>query len=189
MRMAVSEEEAFVEFAKIFGPRLRAFFINRGLSVTDAEDLSVTCVTDISLKVDKYTPVKEGGFAAWVFTLARHAMIDWLRRRRATEPLPETLATPDQFNDDEDEPNMEAILAVRDALSQLSEDDRTLILLRDLGEKSSYTEIGERLGLRTDAIRVRHHRALKKLKGLLEKDPQIIKLLNRENNRGAQKTI
>jgi RNA polymerase sigma-70 factor (ECF subfamily) len=178
-RMLYLEEEAFAEFAEIFGPRLMAFFVRRGLSVGDAEDLSVSCVTDISLKVDKYTALREGGFTSWVFALARNALADWWRSHRPAEPLPENFSSPVQESED-GEPVSEVVVAVRQALNLLSESDRSVILLRELEGRYTYDEIAERLGIRAEAARVRHHRALKRLKAILEEDPRIVKFISKD---------
>jgi hypothetical protein len=61
-RMAALEDDGFREFALYFGPRFRAFFLRRGLPEMEAEDLSVSCVTDVSLKIDKYDPHRGGHF-------------------------------------------------------------------------------------------------------------------------------
>jgi RNA polymerase sigma-70 factor (ECF subfamily) len=171
-RMAASEEQAFVEFADTFGPRFRSFFIKRGLSSSNAEDLTASCITDIALKVEKYKAIREGGFEAWVFTLARNYLIDWLRAQRHSEPLSDDLAAPTP-SDAEIDLEQDVVLAVGDALSQLSETDQMLIRLRHLVEDHTYAEIGEHLGISTEAARVRHFRALKRLKALLETDERI----------------
>lgn len=178
-RMAAAEEDAFAEFVVTFGPRLRAFFIKKGLAASDAEDLSVSCVTDIALKVDKYKSLREGGFEAWVFTLARHSLIDLLRSRRNTEPLSASLTA--QVADEEEDAGSEfAIsLAVRDAVARLSAPDQLLIRLRHLEAESTYQEIATHLGISTEAARVRHFRAMKRLKSLLETDGRISRFLER----------
>lgn len=188
-RMLGFEDEAFLEFAEIFGPRLRSFFIRRGLPAGEADDLSVSCVTDISLKVNKYTSVREGGFSSWVFALAHNSMADWWRARHASEPMPENLgAAPPQQQSDEGgeggEGDSEVVLAVRHALSLLSESDRSVVMLREMGGDYAFDEIGELLGIRGDAARVRHHRALKKLKAILEEDPRVAKFIGRRQERG-----
>ncbi|HEX7788564.1 MAG TPA: sigma factor, partial [Methylomirabilota bacterium] len=116
------EEDAYREFAGYFGPRFRAFFLSRGLPVGETEDLATNCVTDIALKVGKYDPSRGGGrFEAWVFTLARRALVDWWRRRRAAEPLPDDLAFPEAVDEPTD--NLaEAVDALREALAKLSAD-------------------------------------------------------------------
>jgi RNA polymerase sigma factor (sigma-70 family) len=180
-RMHASEENAFLEFSREFGPRIKAFFVSRGLSVSDAEDLSVTCVTDISINIHKYTSVREGGFIAWIFTVAYNRLIDWRRRqKRITEPLSETLEAPSEINTLEH--NLDIVLAVREALTNLPERDQMVILLRDLDGEYSYAAIGEQLGMTTEASRVCHHRALKKLREILEKDHRITGWLKQESH-------
>jgi len=170
-RMIDLEEEAYKQFAQIFCPRLRAFFIRRGLTEMDAEDLAGSCVTDIALKVRKYRQVTEGGFRGWVFTLARHTLADWRQRHQPTEELPDDVAAP--LDDDQASVNLTIVLAVEEALSEFSELDRSLLLLRNLQEKGTYAAFGELHGMSEGAIRVRHFRAKKQLKAILEKDPRL----------------
>ena len=127
------EEDAYREFASYFGPRFRTFFLNRGLPMGEAEDLATNCVTDIALKVGKYDPSCAGGhFEAWVFTLARRALIDSWRRRRAAEPLPAELLFPEGFDEHSDK-LADAVDALREAFAKLSADDQALVGFRDLG--------------------------------------------------------
>lgn len=170
------EEAAYREFASYFGPRFRTFFLSRGLPGGEAEDLATDCVTDIALKVGKYDPSRGGGhFQAWVFTLARRALIDWWRRRQATEPLPDDLVFPEDFDERSD--NLaEAVDALREAFARLSADDQALVGFR-AGGMEPYSGIAKRLGIQPEAARVRHHRALRRLRAMLEPDPRIQRLL------------
>lgn len=178
-RMTASDERAYVEFADTYGPRLRAFFMRRGLNSGDAEDLAVSCVTDIALKVDQYHSRKPGGFTAWVFTIARNRLIDRIRARKNTEPLNENLAAPDP-PDFDIVPDSDASEAVDEAMAQLSSNDRLVVTLRHIVEEHSYEEIGRKLNISSEAARVRHHRALKRLKSILEKDNRISRRLLRQ---------
>ena len=172
-RMAAFEEQAYVEFADMFGPRLRAFFVKRGLAGADAEDLAVSCVTDIALKIDKYHSQARGAFAAWVFTVARNYMIDWLRATKTAEPLPETLpAAPADFNS-EDEIDLNVAQAVTEALAMLSPSDQSLIKLRYFAVAQDFGEIAEALDITRETARVRHSRAIRKLRAILELDERI----------------
>jgi|SRR2546423_11397689 len=176
-RMAVAEEEAYGEFAVTFGSRLRAFFIRKGVADAEAEELSVSCITDIALKINKYKPFRTGGFEAWVFTLARHALTDWWRSHRDTVPLSDDLTAP-AFNDDQDvESNFVIAISVREAIAQLSAPDQLLIRLRHLESESTYAEIGHCLSISPETARVRHFRAMKRLKSILEADDRISRFL------------
>jgi len=176
-RMAAMEEDAFREFADFFGPRLRALFRSRGLSAAEADDLAVTCITDIALKANRYDPSRGGRFAAWVFTLAYRALIDLWRRQPMSEPLPPELALAESLDDPAE--LVELTDAVREAVAKLPASEQILVRLRDLGGMVSYREIAERLGIQPSAARVRHHRALRRLRSLLEPDPRIQWLLQR----------
>ena len=61
----------------------------------------------------------------------------------------------------------EAILAVRRAIEELPEDQRQVIVMRDLHELS-YQEIADKLGIELGTVRSRINRGRQKLKNILE---------------------
>src|SRR5262245_41630137 len=88
-RLVLLEADAYDEFSRWFGPRLKRFFERRGLSPMDAEDLAATCVTDIALKARMYRP-ELGTFNAWVFAVAGNALKDFVKKsRRVAQTLRE----------------------------------------------------------------------------------------------------
>jgi RNA polymerase sigma factor (sigma-70 family) len=180
-RMASRDSDAYREFAAFFGPRLRGFFRSRGLGIVDAEDLAVSCVTDIALKVERYDPDRGGRFVAWVYTLASRSLIDWWRRKPPTEPLPAQLPLLEVLNQNSSRLD-EVVAAVREAMAKLSERDQDLLRLRELGGMGSYKEIAEQLRIRPSAARVRHHRALRRLRVLLEDDGRIKRILQKKGS-------
>lgn len=184
-RMLAAEELAFAEFADYFGPRLRSLFVSRGLSPSDAEDLAVSCVTDTALKVDKFRAEGGGNFEGWVFTVARHYVADWRRRRKlGTVAIDEAVAAARSAGDGrEAEPNEEMTAAVVEALTKLPEGDVTLIKYRNLGAEHTFAELAQRVGISPEAARVRHFRALRRLKSLLEADPRLTNVLRRAKER------
>jgi len=173
-RMSTLDETAFSEFSDIFGPRFRRSFVKRGLNITDAEDLSVSCITDIALKANQYPPAN-GNFEAWVFTLARNYLVDWWRSRQQlsahlSDDLP--LESPEA---EIVEPNMEVVSAVREAMENLSDRDQQIIRARNLEGIASFAEIGKELKITEGAARVRYMRALERLEALLDRDIRIEK--------------
>jgi RNA polymerase sigma factor (sigma-70 family) len=179
-RMSTLDERAFSEFSDIFGPRFRRYFVKRGLNITDAEDLSVSCITDIALKANQYPPAN-GNFEAWVFTLAGHYLVDWWRSRQQlsahlSDDLP--LETPEA---ETVEPNIEVVSAVKEAIENLSKGDQQIIRVRDLEGASTFAEIGKELKITAGAARVRHLRALERLEALLDRDIRIEKYLERRH--------
>ncbi len=75
----------------------------------------------------------------------------------------------------------ETILAVRRAIEELPEDQRQVIVLRDLHELS-YQEIGEMLGLEPGTVRSRINRGRQKLKNILENGNFFVSPSSKEQN-------
>ena len=103
--------------------------------------------------------------AGLLFTIARNAGLDALRRRR-TSTLPER-ETADPRRDPEhqliDRQEMDRVLA---AIRRLDDTDRQLVALLATGA-FSYREIGRLLDLSETNVKVRVHRARLKLKALM----------------------
>jgi RNA polymerase sigma-70 factor (ECF subfamily) len=100
-----------------------------------------------------------------LFTIARNAGLDALRRRR-TSPLPEREMAdtrPDPEHQLIDRQQLDRLLA---AIRRLDDTDRQLIALMATGT-FSYREIGRLLDLSETNVKVRVHRARLKLKALM----------------------
>ena len=161
-RLKRQEAAAFRDFMLAFGFRLRRLFRCWGLQAADAESLAVSCLTDIVLKIDQFTSRGPGSFEGWVLKLARVAWVNEWRKRDQAHPL----ADPTRYwyeLKDLGEPDPEVSRAVTKGLAQLPDVDRTIVRLRHLERELSFAEIAEKAGLSEGAVRVRHHRALKKL--------------------------
>jgi len=185
-RMVNLEEDAYRDFADLFGRRFRSIFMSRGLPMADAEDLAATCVTDIALKVGRYDP-RRGSFGAWVFTLARHALADWWRQHRTSLPFSDRPTPQPPSEEEPEESRSEVVAAVREAMTQIPERDQVLLRMRNLEAVQPYSAIAERLGIRPETARVRHLRALRRLKAILGKDPRVRTLLERHEHRSRRR--
>jgi len=97
-------------------------------------------------------------FKAWVRTIAIHAAIDLLRRRRPEFALPESLASPHS-----EESRHEDADLLRAVLADLSPLDREILLAREI-EGTSDQEIARRFDTTVTAVRVRVHRARKRIR-------------------------
>ena len=108
-------------------------------------------------------------FKTWAFTIARNLCLDILRSapRRLevpANPLPEVADPAPTPLDQLDRAEREA--AVRRALAELSAEDReVLVLSRYHGLR--YREIAAIVGASEDAVKMRAHRALTRLRNLL----------------------
>ncbi len=110
-----------------------------------------------------WVKVKEVAFAkakSYLFSTAYHTMIDMIRRDKKQGDF-EQVAEPSHDNQYSD---LNEIL--HEAINQLPEDQRAVIMLRDY-EGYSYQEIGEMTGLGESQVKVYIFRARKFLKQYL----------------------
>jgi RNA polymerase sigma factor (sigma-70 family) len=127
----------------------------------DAEDVTSETFARALRYRDSYDRSK-GEPIAWLLGIARRCV------DAALAPLPETLVeAPEGVDEEEFEQRTVARLTLADALAKLSTRDRELIALR-YGADLTATQIGERLGLNTNAAEVALHRALNRLRLQIE---------------------
>jgi RNA polymerase sigma-70 factor (ECF subfamily) len=107
-------------------------------------------------------PITLATVKAYLFTIARHLYID--RCRAASRLVELDPALPSPVPSAEDRAAAQSDVArVRRALKDLPEADRTALLMRANG--ISYDDIARALGASVGAIKVRVHRARKRLMG------------------------
>jgi len=134
---------------------------------------------DIFLKV--YREIKrfkgQSKFKTWLYRVAMNGAIDQARKKKPQISLDAPLRQADEESrpmslpDEGPGPREEAAReelrhAVREALKELSEDHRAILLLREW-QNLSYEEIAESLNLETGTVMSRLHYARKKLAEIL----------------------
>ena len=131
-----------------------------------AEDLSQAVFTEFARKSRRL--LGHPCVAGWLYTTVRHLAANWRRsdrhrrqREQEAQSMNELLAAV---------PHNEVWQRIGpvldDALHDLKETDRAVVVLRFLEERT-LAEVGVRLGLSEEAARARVDRALEKLRGLL----------------------
>ncbi|SEC16961.1 RNA polymerase sigma-70 factor, ECF subfamily [Tenacibaculum sp. MAR_2009_124] len=128
---------------------------------TISEDLT----QEVFIKVLKYrTSYKNGNFTSWIFTIARNIFSTYYQKRKKERTH---LINDDICSNDKEisEGNEEAIDHLQKALLQLTVSDRELIVMHRLQE-INYEQIAEITGNSIGALKVKMHRALKKLKSI-----------------------
>jgi RNA polymerase sigma factor (sigma-70 family) len=126
-----------------------------------AEDVTALAFERAYRKRANYDPDR-GSQRSWLFGIARNAALDELRRRKRTAPLEAEPVAPE---DDVDRALRRA--AVRTALAELPARDRELIALKfHAGLDNS--ELAEVLGVSVSNAGTRLHRALTKLREILD---------------------
>lgn len=164
-RASQGDQAASEALYRAIQPRLKAFLRYQGFDEATGEDIAASVSEVVLTKIGTLrNPVT---FEAWFWTITRNQVHGWLRRqqRDATHADP---MTADPIPPDESVIAGEEHRAIREALSLLSEADRNLLWLREV-EGLSYKDIANTLGAATGAIRVRCHRARKRLAAAFEK--------------------
>lgn len=159
------EERAFEALFRKYARMLHAYFVRRGQSASDAQDLVQQTFLQLHRSRDQYRAGQP--LRPWLFTIARNVSHDHGRRRQRR---PETICDLDRYEAPQREAgelHTERTRALSLALQQLPRGPRAL-LKEHWFEERSFSEIADRQGTHSGTLRVRAHRACRELRKLLE---------------------
>ena len=143
------------------------YILKRVLSIPQAEDLTMDIFSVCWEKFDNFDPNK-ASFSTWIYTITNNRLKNFYRDKKLVKEDDGNNAADVGFEDDilhaEYLTQMREELA--DALSELSETQRKIVVLKYFAEKNS-NEIGEELGMTAVNVRVQLSRALKKLSQII----------------------
>ena len=155
------DRDSFGRLYDLYAPMVHGILLAR-VPWGEVDDL----VQDVFLVAFKriHTLREAGAFGGWLAMIARNRAVDFHRRKRETEELPENLAQKVSV----DPEAAEALRLIR----TLPEAYRETLVLR-LVEGMTGPEIAERTGLTPASVRVNLHRGMKQLREKLgmEKEP------------------
>jgi RNA polymerase sigma-70 factor, ECF subfamily len=160
---ARGDEEAFGRLWRDLQPRLLRYF--RVVSPAAAEDLASETWLGVVRGIDRFTG-NEPAFRAWIFTIARHQVLDWRRRgaRRTTEELPVNGLVEQAAPDDPAAAAVERF-STRAALAEvatLPPDQAEAIVLRVVAGLD-VERVAAIMDKRSGTVRVLTHRGLRRL--------------------------
>lgn len=164
------DRAAYAGLYELFAERLYRFTRSRVANAQDAEDL----VQQVFLKMIEALPrYRQRGtpFAAWLFRLARNAIIDYGRTRHPTETLAPHIERPAPGAGPE-ELAMIAVemMSVEAALRGLTPEQQEVVALRFFAGLAP-AEIGHVMGKREGSVRALQFRALSALRRQLAPPP------------------
>jgi len=144
-------EREYNECVKTYADNVYRFILKNLRHEEDARDVVQTAFEKMWRNREEIDPLK---CKSYLFTVAYHQMIDHIRKI-------ERVQLKEEFNAEvkvQDKPANNLKKVLEEALSRLSETQRSLVLLKDY-EGYSYDEIGQITGLSESQVKVYLHRA------------------------------
>lgn len=158
---ASGDDDAFAQIFHLYHARVwRAAYVRLG-NRSDSDDAASDTFVRLHRALPRYRRRLGSPFDAYVLRLADRAAIDVHRRRsrHRAAPLPEDVQIQPSEGTMSD--------TLHDAFSRLSSDDRELLMLRIVEGRSS-DEVAALLRRSPGAVRVAQHRALARLRSLMQ---------------------
>jgi RNA polymerase sigma factor (sigma-70 family) len=159
-------EREYNECVNTYADNVFRFIVKNLRHEEDARDVVQTAFEKMWRNRNEVDAAKS---KSYLFTVAYHQMIDHIRKNKRIQ-------LKEEFSEEvriQDKPahNMKKVL--EEALSRLSETQRSLVLLKDY-EGYSYEEIGKITGLNESQVKVYLHRARVQLKNYLVKPENVM---------------
>ena len=164
------DEDAWRTLVERFWRRVYALVRSRCGRSELAEEITQSVFVTVATTLRDGGYQERGRFESWLFLVAMNRLRDELRRQRrqAAPTDPATLTGISGVDADADRGDRsEEIDALRAAVARLADPDREIIELRHHAGLS-FKQIAQTLDEPIGTLLARHHRALKKLRSLME---------------------
>jgi len=168
-RAARGDASAWRRVVELYAPRIFALLRSQCRDEELAEEITQSTFCTMVNKLGGYT--EQGKFESWLFRIAVNRLRDEMRRRRR-QALPteaSLLATmaPTAHPEGDDRAEASELRELEAALDHLPPADRLIVDLRHVGGLS-FKQLAEYLDEPLGTLLARHHRALQKLRALIE---------------------
>ena len=169
-RAKEGESEAFGSLYDYYMPRIYRFVLLKVSHREEAEDLTHQTFLKAWERIEQYT-FQGYPFSSWLYRIARNTVIDHHRKRKSIQVdidyIPQELLASDDSpeRDAESKIEWEKLLVTIKELKDIEQD----VLIMRFVEEMTHREIADVVKKSEGAIKVIQHRALKKLKKIIEK--------------------
>jgi RNA polymerase sigma factor (sigma-70 family) len=191
-RLKARDDRAFSDLITCIVPKLCSFLSKDfGLSDEDGEEIATETMLKVNKSIAKYDPDGGAKLSTWIFRIAKHTAIDFLRRQkretenpRNSEPFNDIVSkqvaqtTVNQWfrdNSPISSPSVSVkqneiqrqIEKMKRSLKALSEQDRSLLIMK---QSMEYEEIAAVENVSVPTLRTRYSRALERLRQEMQKE-------------------
>ncbi len=168
-RAGSGDESAWRELIDLYSRRVYAMAKSRCADPGLAEEITQSVFTTISTKLSAGQYSEQGRFEAWLFRVTMNRIRDEARRmKRHAQPTdPSEFGSVEGKSETTEPTNEVRINQLRAAMNELSGPDREVVELRHHGAMS-FKQMAGLLDEPVGTLLARHHRALRKLKLIIE---------------------
>ena len=160
--------EAFSQLYEAYFDRVYRFIFFRVADDLVAEDLASQVFLKAWENLDRYRP--RGPFLAWLYAIARNAVIDTYRTRKQIISLEEAAPIAAQDEQLDDRLQLEHdVQALKAAMQRLTQEQQEVITLKFIAEYDT-SRIAKEMGKSEGAIRALQMRALQALARAMKKN-------------------
>lgn len=167
-KAARGDADAWRAIVSAYAPRVHGLLVAQCRDDGLAEEITQSAFCTVAVKLGAY--VESGRFESWIFRIAVNRLRDEMRRRarqaRPTDDAP-MRELPARGAHRTTAADLEIHEKLRLAMQRLSEGDREIIELRHTGGMS-FRALSDYFEEPLGTLLARHHRALRKLRVLLE---------------------
>jgi RNA polymerase sigma-70 factor, ECF subfamily len=167
-KAAKGDSSAWRTIVTSYAPRVHGLLVAQCRDDDLAEEITQSAFCTVAAKLGEY--VESGRFESWLFRIAVNRLRDEMRRRtRQARPMDDEpmRALPARSERRVTVAEQEVHEKLRQALAQLTDGDREIIEMRHTAGMS-FRALSDYFEEPLGTLLARHHRALKKLKSLLE---------------------
>lgn len=153
--------ESFVLLYDQYAEKIYNFLFFRTFHKETAEDLTSQVFYQAMDKIQSFNPSK-GTFQAWLYQIARNALIDESRKRRPVENIENHFNIPDNTNLEQETQLKINAETIQKLLTTLPEEAQELMTMR-LWAELSYAEIAQVTGKTEGSLKMQFSRIITKL--------------------------
>lgn len=168
VRVATSRDRAaFSRIFNYFAPRVKNYLLQANLSPEHAEDITQETMLKVWRKAHLFDPAK-AATSTWIFTIARNARIDSLRKinKPALDPDEPQLKPTEEPRADELRERSERNLQIRNAITKLPAAQLDVLKLYFF-EDDPHSDIARKLNLPLGTVKSRLRLAFAKIRNEL----------------------
>ena len=179
IRAQQGDDEAITRLYETHAPAIYRYVLYR-VPDDEAEDLTAEVFVKMMEALPRYE-VTGAPFEVWLYRIAAARIADYYRQRKRQPQavLSETLSTDDPQPEEHLLAKQE-IRRLRDALTHLTDEQQTVLVLRFI-ERKTHEEVAAVIGKSVTAVKSIQHRALSRLSTLLGSDGKARHYLRGEN--------